>query len=84
MSVIKKLDTINGVRFWRQNYPHRVPTFEVFRVVGHDLDKGIYYFQSITSSRAIMGRGYHQLGANGFEPFLYVNNSIGVSANAAV
>jgi hypothetical protein len=38
--VYKRCDEVLGVRYWRVDYLHVVPRFEVFRVVAHDKHTG--------------------------------------------
>ena len=65
---LKRRTEIMGATFWRQDYEHRIPRFEVFKCVAHDLTTGTFWFQSVENKTRI-GRTFHQLNHNGFHPF---------------
>jgi hypothetical protein len=72
MSAIIKLrpgQSLNGVRFWRQDMPHCTPRFEVFAYVGYDTSKGLHLFTSVRN-KCLITKGNNQLDVNGFHPFL--------------
>lgn len=66
--VIKQLNEILGITFWRQDYIQRVPRYEVFKVIGHCKDRGLFYFRSVKDNTTI-SKSFYQLNANGFHPF---------------
>lgn len=67
-SVIKKIDSIAGVRHWMQIYAYIVPRYEVFRVIGHNPSTGLYYFQSVKHDSTV-SKYMYQLNTNGFKPY---------------
>jgi hypothetical protein len=58
-----------GIRYWRQDYAHRVPRFEVFVYLGLDAATGVHWFRS-RKERTLIGRTHYQLNTNGFHPFM--------------
>ena len=58
-----------GITFWAQWYSHLVPRFEVFKYAGWQQAIGHYIFQS-RKNGCYVSRGFYQLNANGFVPFL--------------
>lgn len=67
--VIQKLDRVNGVKFWCQDFKIRTPRMEVFRVVGQDAETHLIYFKSL-KEQSVIARYPSQLGENGFHPFI--------------
>lgn len=64
---------VRGARFWRQDFAPTIrPRFEVYEFVGHDAKQGKYWFRGAgrNNRNCLISKGYHQLGVNGFHPFV--------------
>ncbi len=46
------------------------PRYEVFVYLGHEPSRGLHYFQSRSSPKAIISKSFYQLNTNGFYPFV--------------
>ena len=60
---------LHGVRYWRQLYPQSIPRFHVYRYVGRDADRGLYYFKGVRDN-TLLWKSHYQLYQNGFGPFV--------------
>ena len=65
--VIKKATYVQGVQYWAQWY---TKGYDVYRVVAHNPDKGVWFFAQYKNSKFIVPKSYYQLNRNGFFPFV--------------
>lgn len=67
--VYKKIDRINGIKYWATWYTFRTPRYELFVPVAHETDIDAFYFEALKDRRTVLKKYANELYVDTFKPF---------------